>query len=121
MSGFKDFLKREASENSAGLLGKGFVAFDIGNLVAGKNKLEAIKRLFIDLILLRPVMAAGFAGLFLAMGKGIRSVVHDTGSLEAALKKLQAGENRLHIQKPHAPTEIISTLFFYDATSFMSK
>ena len=89
MSGFKDFLKREAADNSAGLLGKGFIAFDIGNLIAGKNKLEAIKSLFINLILLRPVMAAGFAGLFLAMGKGIRSLVHDIGSLDAALKKLR--------------------------------
>lgn len=88
MAALGDFIKKNASESASGKIGKGFIAFDVANLVTSENKLKSIWQLLKDLILLRPVLAAGFVGLFLSMGKSIRSLVHDTGSLEAALKKL---------------------------------
>lgn len=93
MAALEDFIKKNVKASVGENLkdakfGKAFIAFDIANLVAGENKLRSIGRLLRDLLLITPVIGAGFAGLFLAMGKSIRSLVHDTGSLEAALKKL---------------------------------
>jgi len=84
----EDFIKKNAAASTKGKIGKGIIAFDVANLITAEDKLKALLRLFRDLILMKPVLQTAFAGLFLGMGKSIRALVHDTGSLETALKKL---------------------------------
>lgn len=87
---FSKFLKKSAGEGLKDMKGLGgaFVAFDIANLARGENKLKSIWNIFSQLLLMRPSMAALFTGVFTGFGKTIRSLVHDTGSLQAALQKL---------------------------------
>src|SRR5436190_4926529 len=86
--GLGEFIRKNASESLTGKTGKAFIAFDVVNLVTSEKKIKSIWQLFKDLVLLKPIIAAGFLSLFLGMSKAVRSLVHDTGSLEAALKKL---------------------------------
>jgi len=98
VAGFKDFLKKEAGNTLKGGLGKAFVGFDVANLVVAENKLKAVGQLLKNLILLRLTMATAFAGLFSMMKSGIRSLVTDTGALNAAmdkLRKISAGTREL--------------------------
>lgn len=96
---FSKFLKKSAGEGLKDMKGLGgaFVAFDIVNLARGENKLKSIWNIFTQLVLMRPSMAALFTGTFGAFGKTIRTLVHDTGSLQAALQKLSniQGLNKL--------------------------
>ncbi len=88
MAAFKDFIKKNVAQNVANPLDGAGIAFDIANLVTAENKLKAIGQLLKDLILFKPLLQIGLAGAFTAMSKSIRALLHDTGSLDAALRKL---------------------------------
>jgi hypothetical protein len=85
---FAEFMKGNARFYAGGLGGAGliFPLLDIKNVVESDNKFKAILKTIKDFVLVR----AAFAGTFLALGAAIRALVKDTGSLEAAMKRLQS-------------------------------
>lgn len=87
-AGLQDFIKKNVTENTSGRATQGFLLFDIANLASSEHKLKSIVTILRDLVASKAVQGGFFAGLFLAMGRSIRALVHDTGSLEQALKKL---------------------------------
>ena len=88
MAGLIDFLKKNASENSQGALGGLGVASDLSALAKSDNKLKAIYVTLKNLIVGVPLFQAAIVAAFTAMNKGIKSLLLDTGSLDAALRKL---------------------------------
>jgi hypothetical protein len=86
-SGLGSFLKGNAEfayGKGVGLLGGAFLAADIKNILDSDNKLKALLKTAKDFILIR----IGFAAVFKGVGDAIKGLVRDTGSLDAALKKL---------------------------------
>lgn len=82
---FGQFIKSNASIYSGGF-GLLFAANDIKNIAESDNKLKALGKTLKDFLFWRTALA----GTFLALGAAIRGLVKDTGSLDAALKRLQA-------------------------------
>lgn len=84
-----DFWKKEVGENFKGTLNKGFALFSVAEIATADNKLKAILTTIKNILLWRPMLAMLGVGLISGLGKGIRSLVHDTGSLQAAMEKLK--------------------------------
>lgn len=83
-SAFGQFLE----DNTKGSLNKAFLGLSAVEIAQADNKLKALVKTLFQLILFKPLIMIGLAGAFSAMGKSIRSLVKDTGSLEAALQRL---------------------------------
>ncbi len=83
------FVKENVQAGIEGKVNKGFLLFDVANLVTGENKLKSIKNIIRDLVFSIPLIRGLWVTAFLGMAKGVRSLVKDTGSLEQMLKKLQ--------------------------------
>jgi hypothetical protein len=105
--GLGDFIKDNANEGMKQFSTPGkaafstlFMAQDLKNLATGEERLKSIWNIIKNIVFLKPVMASAFAGMFGAMEKGLRSVLKDTGSLDAALKKLAKIQE---LQKVFAP------------------
>lgn len=105
--GLNDFIKENASEGAkqfksgtGAALGAVFMAEDLKNLATGEQRLKSIWNIVKNIVFAKPVMHAAFAGMFAALGKGVKSVLHDTGSLDAALRKLAKMQE---LQKVFAP------------------
>jgi hypothetical protein len=84
-NGFQKFI----DENTKGPVNKAFLALSIAEIAQAENKTKALLRVLRDMLLFKPLIAIGMAGAFSAMSKSIRALVHDTGSLRAALEKLK--------------------------------
>ena len=67
-------------------LGLLFAGLDLKNIAEADNKFKALFKAITSIIFVR----TAFAGTFLALGAAVRSLVKETGSLEAALKRLDA-------------------------------
>lgn len=79
------FLKKNAKfMYGTGILGAAFVASDIKKVSDADNKFSALLRIFKDFLTVRIGLVALFTGVSTAM----KNLVRDSGSLEAALKKL---------------------------------
>ena len=61
----------------------------VADIATSDNKLRAVLKSMKDIAVFSVTFSGIFAGAFNAMGKSVRSLLHDTGSLDAALKKLQ--------------------------------
>lgn len=83
-SAFSKFLE----DNTKGSLNKVFLGLAAADIAQSDNKLKALLKTLVQLALFKPLIAIGLAGAFAAMGRSIRALVKDTGSLEAALRKL---------------------------------
>lgn len=84
-----DFWNKEVKEGIKGGASKAFLGLQVAAVVTGENKLKEVLKLVRDLVLWRPMLNMLFVGMFASLGKGIRSLVHDTGSLHAAMSKLR--------------------------------
>ncbi len=84
-----DYWNKEIKEGISGKAGKAFLGLQVAAVVTGENKLKEVLKLVRDLVLWRPMLNMLFVGMFASLGKGIRSLVHDTGSLHAAMSKLR--------------------------------
>lgn len=87
-AGLEDFIKKNVADNTAGRLTQGFILFDVANLATSEHKLKSIVGILRDIVASKAVQGGFFAGLFLTMSRSIKALVHDTGSLEQALRKL---------------------------------
>lgn len=85
---YADFLQKNVKENLTGKVAKGFIAFDVANLALSENKFKAIRDIIRDVVFNRVVQGFFGGALFLGMTKAIRTIVRDTGSLDAALRRL---------------------------------
>jgi hypothetical protein len=84
-AGLGSFLKGNAKfMYGTGAVAAAFVAWDIKNILDSDNKLKALLKTAKDFILIR----VGLAGVFKGVGDAIKGLVRETGSLDAALKKL---------------------------------
>lgn len=103
-SKLKEWLVKNGSEGlegfTGGTIGKIFGAAAIVELATAENKLKAIGKLLKDILLFKPMLAAMGATAFSGMTKAVRSLVKDTGSLDAALKKLSKIQG---LEKTFAP------------------
>ena len=105
--GLGDFIKDNAKQGMKDLktpmgagIGAVFMADDLKNLATGEDRLKSIWNILKNIVGVRYVMHASFANMFSGMGKGLKSVLASTGSLEAALKKLAKMQE---LQKVFAP------------------
>jgi hypothetical protein len=81
-----EFLKKNAKFlYGGGVVGAAFLAGDVKRISDADNKFKALLKTFKDFVLVRVAMA----GVFTAVSQGLKTLVRDTGSLEAALKRLQ--------------------------------
>lgn len=80
MAGLRDFIKSNASFTG----GAPFLGLDAVGIAASDNKLKAILKTMRDFVLIRVAMV----GFFSAVGSAVKGLVRDTGSLDAAFKKL---------------------------------
>jgi hypothetical protein len=83
-SGAASFLKSNAKFAYGGGIGLAFLGADIKNIFDADNKLKALLKTAKDFILIRVV----FIGLFKGVSDVVKGLVRDTGSLDAALKRL---------------------------------
>jgi hypothetical protein len=83
-SGIGNFMKRNAKFAYGGLIGGLFLASDVKGIFDADNKLKALLKTLKDFVLIRVAVA----GVFAAVASAVRALVRDTGSLDAALKKL---------------------------------
>jgi hypothetical protein len=95
MAAINDFMKKNVKFAYGGL-GLPFAALDIKNILDSDNKLKAILKTMKDLILVR----VSLVGTFAAVGAAVKALVKDTGSLDAALKRLSQVQ---HFQRLFAP------------------
>lgn len=82
-------LKKFIDDNTKGPLAKGFLALSIAEIATADNKLKALIKTLASMLLWKPLIAVGLAGAFRSMSKAVRQAVLDTGSLEAALRRLK--------------------------------
>ena len=78
------FLKSNAKFAYGGGVGLAFLAGDIKGILDADNKLKALLKTAKDFILIR----VAFIGIFKAVSDVVKGLVRDTGSLDAALKRL---------------------------------
>lgn len=90
MSALGDFLKKNATANTQGALGVLGVGGDVAAIATGHSKLKDAATALKNLIFGIPMFQLAIVAAFTAMNKGIKAVLKDTGSLEAALKRLAA-------------------------------
>lgn len=83
-SGAANFLKGNAKFAYGGGIGLAFLASDAKNILDADNKLKALLKTAKDFILIRVAMI----GIFKGVSDVIKGLVRDTGSLDAALKRL---------------------------------
>ena len=96
--GVRDFIK--SNVKSAGVLTAVFSAGDLKNLATGNDMLKSTWNIFKNIVLMKPLFSSFIAGAFGGMGKAIRSIVKDTGSLEAALNKLARMQSLAKVFQP---------------------
>ena len=84
-SALDNFYKQQVS----GPLNKIFLAGYIRDVATAENKWKAVFSVIKDIALFRIIWPAALIAGFSAMGKAVRSILHDTGSLDAALRRLQ--------------------------------
>ena len=80
----KDWVK----QNTKGVANKAFLGMGVADIAGSENKLTATVKLIRDWVLFVPILQLGMSRLFSGMSKSIRSLVSDTGSLDAGLRKL---------------------------------
>lgn len=83
-----DFVSKNVKENVKGNLTKGLLLFDVANLTQSEHKIKSIFSILRDLVASKAVQGTFLTAAFLGMAKAVRSIVHETGSLQAALNKL---------------------------------
>ncbi|MEA3207296.1 MAG: hypothetical protein QOE70_353 [Chthoniobacter sp.] len=93
-------LRQFIDDNTKGAVNKAFLALSIAEIAQADNKLKALLKTLRDMLLFKPLIAIGMAGAFNAMSKSIRALVHDTGSLRAALEKIKTVQG---LQRTFAP------------------
>ena len=93
---FKKFL----DDNTKGAVNKVFLGASIAEIATADNKLKALAKTLKDMATFRLAAGGGLAGSLAALGKGIRDLVKDTGSLDAALKRISAIQG---LQRTFAP------------------
>jgi hypothetical protein len=85
---FNDAFSKVVKENTAGVSGKAFLGLGIADIATSNNKLKATLGLIRDILLQNQLMQVAFIAGYRAMNKGVQSLLHDTGSLDAMLRKL---------------------------------
>lgn len=85
-SALDNFYKQQV----AGPLNKVFLAGYIRDIATAENKWKAVFSVIKDIALFRVIWPVALLAGFTSMGKAIRSILHDTGSLDAALRRLQS-------------------------------
>jgi len=94
-SAVQSFLK-ENVKFAYGGIGLPFAALDVKGILDSDNKFKAILKTMKDLVLIR----VSLVGTFAAIGASIKALVKDTGSLDAALKRLSEVQ---HFQRVFTP------------------
>lgn len=89
MAALKDFIQKNFTDQVSGKVGGIFAASAIVEIATADNKLKQFFKTLKDIVLFRATFAAFGASLFGSMGKSIKSIIADTGSLQAALSKLR--------------------------------
>lgn len=88
-AGLGDYLKRNAKfAYGGGILGAPFLVGDLKSIFDADNKLKALLKTMKDFALARVAMV----GVFTAVGAAVRSLVRDTGALDAAFKRLSQNQ-----------------------------
>ena len=85
-SAFSQFLE----DNTKGPVNKAFLGLSIAEIAQADNKLKALVKTIASLLLWKPLLAVGLAGAFGSMGKSIRTLVKDSGALDAAMRRLSS-------------------------------
>lgn len=85
----RDFVSKNVKDNTSGKVGKGFVAFDIYNLVTAEDKLKATFDMLKNILLLKPALAAMGVSVFGGMKKLINDTAKSLGGLSDAFRKVQ--------------------------------
>ena len=88
MSALGDFIKTNAAKNAGDIPGQIGIGASLVQLVAGTDKLKALKDLLINTIAATALWDLTMSRALKGMQKGLQSVLHDTGSLDQALRKL---------------------------------
>jgi hypothetical protein len=81
---FSKFLK----DNTGGLANKAFLGFSVVQIAQSNNKLKETLKLLRDMAVFKFTWAAALSTSLLSVGKIIHTILRDTGSLDAALRKL---------------------------------
>jgi hypothetical protein len=85
--GLLEFLKKNAKFlYGGGILGTAFVASDVKRIADADNKFKALLKTLKDFLIVRIAFAATMTGI----AKGLQAIVRESGSLDAALRKLQS-------------------------------
>jgi hypothetical protein len=88
-----DYLKKNAKfAYGGGAVGGLFLASDLKGVLDADNKFTALLKTFKDFVLIR----VGVAAAFTAIGGAIKALVIQTGSLDAAFKKLRVIQEYTH-------------------------
>ncbi|MEA3210984.1 MAG: hypothetical protein QOE70_4041 [Chthoniobacter sp.] len=93
-------LRNFIDENTKGVVNKAMLGLSIAEIASADNKLKALVKTLASMILWKPLIAVGLVGAFSSMGKSIRNLVRDTGSLQAAMDKLRTIQGLAHIFAP---------------------
>lgn len=88
MGAFDNFLKN----NVSGTLNKVFLAGYVADIAGADNKWKAVLKTVKEIVVWnsRLILPATFIAGFIGMGRALRAIVRDTGSLEGALRRLSA-------------------------------
>ncbi len=86
---FTDFIKKNAAQNASGMGGVLLGASAIASIASGESALKVFGNTLKEVIFGMASFKLIGASMFFGMGKGIRSLVSDTGSLQAAIDKLK--------------------------------
>ena len=85
-----DGLGKFFKENTAGPLNKLFLLEYVRTIATAENKTKALFRVLREMALLRFTWTAALATSFLGVQKILGAILRDTGSLEAALRRMQS-------------------------------
>lgn len=83
---YKKFIK----DNFSGGLNKAFAAASLVGIAQADNKLKALAKTLKDMALIRITWVTALSQTLGGLGKVIKGLIRDTGSLDAALKKLSS-------------------------------
>lgn len=101
--GLKNFIAenyKDSAKMNKGVLGKAFIGLGVAELATSEKKLKSLLSLIGQIVFMKPVFAAAMVGMFGAMGKAVKSILHETGSLKAALEKLSKIQGLAKVFEP---------------------